>query len=117
MHLNSLRLHYPEMLADVSEYIKGNVLIDSSAKIGVNCKIGPDVCIGSGCIIGNGVCLRNCVIMSGVHIGSYSVCFDSIIGWNSVIREWCRVENASILGKDVHVKVSIKILLFQLNTF
>jgi mannose-1-phosphate guanylyltransferase len=64
MHLDSVRMHQPQQLASGS-YVRGNVLVAPSAKIGENCVIGPDVSISDDCVIGNGVRLTNCTIMKG----------------------------------------------------
>eukprot|EP00210_Caulerpa_lentillifera_P005816 g5562.t1 len=108
LHLNSLRIHHPQDLASGEGY-KGNVLIDTSAKIGQGCIIGPDVCIGENCIIGNGVRLMNCVIMKGVKVGNYAFCLDSIIGWSSTLGDWSRVENGTVMGKDVRIQSEISV--------
>jgi mannose-1-phosphate guanylyltransferase len=31
----------------------------------------------------------------------------SIIGWDSTVGAWCRLENHCVLGEDVQVKVSL----------
>lgn len=103
LHLTSLRLHRPKELSSGTTF-KGNVLIDPSAKIGRDCMIGPDVCIGPDCQIGDGVRLCNCVIMKGVKVENYALCLDSIIGWESSIGKWSRVENGTVMGKDVSVR-------------
>lgn len=30
---------------------------------------------------------------------------DSIIGWGSSVGKWARIDNKSVIGEDVHVKV------------
>lgn len=71
LHLSSLMKYKPGDLAK-GDHITGNVLVDSSVKIGDGALIGPDVCIGKDCVIGKGVRLRNCVVMSGTKIKDYS---------------------------------------------
>lgn len=104
LHLDSLRIHSPEQLSSGPGY-KGNVLKAPSAKIGKDCLIGPDVCIGEDCEIGDGVRLDHCVVMKGVVIKNYAKCAGSIIGWQSKVGRWGRVENSSVLGEDVIIKV------------
>ncbi len=82
----------------------GNVLVAGSAKIGAGCVIGPDVSIGEGCIIGDGVRLSNCVVMRGVEIGDHAKVDRCIVGWESKVGRWCRLENNCVLGEDVAVK-------------
>lgn len=103
LHLDSLRIHRPESLA-AGSHIKGNVLIDTSAKIGTGCLIGPDVSIGSNVVIGNGVRLSSCVVMRGVSIKDHTKVDNSIIGWESKIGSWSRVENNCVLGEDVQCR-------------
>lgn len=103
LHLDSLRIHKSHMLSQ-GEGIVGNVLVDPTAKIGPGCKIGPDVSIGAGCVIGSGVRLSNCVIMRGVAINDYSKVDHCIVGWESKIGSWSRLENTCVLGEDVQVK-------------
>jgi mannose-1-phosphate guanylyltransferase len=30
---------------------------------------------------------------------------DSIIGWGSSVGKWARIDNKSVIGEDVHIKV------------
>jgi len=103
MHLDSLSKRRPENLFKGSN-IQGNVLLDPSVKIGNGCLIGPDVSIGSDCVIGDGVRLRHCVIMKGTKVKAYSQVLNSIIGWYCSTGKWCRIENGSVVGEDVHFK-------------
>eukprot|EP01025_Chloroclados_australasicus_P012777 TRINITY_DN1604_c0_g1_i1.p1 TRINITY_DN1604_c0_g1~~TRINITY_DN1604_c0_g1_i1.p1 ORF type:complete len:388 (+),score=57.38 TRINITY_DN1604_c0_g1_i1:88-1164(+) len=86
------------------EYVKDNVLIDPSAKIGSGCLIGPNVSIGKGCVIGDGVRIQGSVVMDGCTLGNYSRLAGSILGWESSLGKWSRVENAAVIGEDVQVK-------------
>lgn len=40
-----------------------------------------------------------------VQVRSYARLSDSIIGWGSSLGRWARVDNKSVIGEDVHVKV------------
>lgn len=103
LHLDSLRIHSSSQLAEGAD-IKGNVLLDPSAKIGKDCVLGPDVCIGEGCEIGDGVRLNHCVVMNGVVIKNFAKCSNSIIGWRSKVGKWGRVENNCVMGENVEIK-------------
>lgn len=94
----------PKTLLTKSKSIHGAVIIDSSTKIGENCEIGPNVTIGPGCVIGNGVRLRNSVILQNSKIGDNSWIDQSIIGWEAKIGRWVRIQDVSVLGKDVTVE-------------
>ena len=41
---------------------------------------------------------------------------DSIIGWGSSIGRWGRIENKSVVGEDVHVRVSTS-FTFRMSEF
>ncbi|VVB05780.1 unnamed protein product [Arabis nemorensis] len=113
LYLNSLREHYPYKLA-TGPHIIGNVLVEESAEIGEKCLIGPDVTIGHGCVVESGVSLSSCAVMRGVHVRANAHVSGSIIGWESRIGQWSRLENLSILGKDVNIGDEIYIVMEEL---
>ncbi|KAK6635576.1 hypothetical protein RUM44_000829 [Polyplax serrata] len=108
LYLNYLRHNNPQSLS-TREGIIGNVLVDSTAKIGIGCKIGPNVTIGPGVVIENGVCIRRSTILEGSYIRSHSWLDSCIVGWRSVVGQWVRMENCTVLGEDVIVKDEIYI--------
>lgn len=89
------------------EGIIGNVIIDSTAKIGTGCQIGPNVCIGANVQIDDGVLIRHCTILSGTKLKSYSRLDECIVGWNCVIGKWVRMENICVIGEGVEVRDEI----------
>lgn len=105
LYLSSLTKHKSKMLASTHlPYIHGgNVLIDPSAKIGKNCRIGPNVTIGPNCVIGDGVRLQRSVMLENSKIKDHAWVKSSIIGWNSTVGRWARLENVSVLGDDVTI--------------
>jgi len=80
------------------------VLVDPSAKIGNHCVIGPNVTIGPNCVVEDGVRLSECSILEGVVIKSNSWIHKSIIGWQSYVGRWVRIEGVSVLGQDVQIQ-------------
>lgn len=51
-----------------------------------------------------GTCSHQSV--SGVpQVKNYARIADSIIGWGGSVGKWARIENKSVIGEDVHVKV------------
>ena len=42
---------------------------------------------------------------------------DSIIGWGSSVGRWARIDNKSVIGEDVHVKVQRHCCLFRMKLF
>ncbi|CAI4219956.1 unnamed protein product [Parascedosporium putredinis] len=81
----------------------GNVLIDPSAKIGKDCRIGPNVTIGPGVVVGDGVRLQRCVLLRGSKVKDHAWVKSTIVGWNSTVGKWARLENVTVLGDDVTI--------------
>lgn len=81
----------------------GNVLVDPSAKIGSHCRIGPNVTIGPNVVIGDGVRLQRCVILAGSKVKDHAWVKSTIVGWNSSVGKWARLENVTVLGDDVTI--------------
>lgn len=84
--------------------IKGNVLIDAAATVGEGCVLGPDVVIAEGCVIEDGVRLSRCTLLKNAKVKKHALVANSIIGWDSTIGAWSRVEGSSVLGEDVQIK-------------
>lgn len=103
LYLDYLRQAFPERLKEGPGIIPP-VLIDDSATLGEDCVIGPNVVIGPNCVIKNGVRLSNTTVLSGSVVNSNSYIRRSIIGWDSTIGRWVRMENVSVMGEDVHIK-------------
>jgi len=103
LHLHSLKIKSPEMLSSHAPGIVSPVLIDPSAVIKEGCVIGPNVTIGPKCVIHPGVRIRDSTVLEGVTIGANSWIKNSIIGWQSTVGKWVRMENISVLGEDVHI--------------
>ena len=102
LYLASIASKLPKL-----DYGKGNILVDSTAKIGKGCVIGPNVVVGPGVTIGDGVRIQNSVLMRGCSCKDYSFVKDSIIGWHSTVGKWARLDHVTILGEDVHIKDEI----------
>lgn len=75
-----------------------------SAEVDPTALIGPNVVIGPGAKIGPGVRLQRCAIMANANIRDHAWIHSSIIGWNSTVGRWTRVENITVLGDDVSIK-------------
>ncbi|XP_074646644.1 mannose-1-phosphate guanylyltransferase regulatory subunit alpha-A-like isoform X2 [Tubulanus polymorphus] len=72
--------------------IKGDVYIHPTAVVHPSAVLGPNVTIGSNVIIGEGVRVRESMVLSGSNLQNHSCILNSIIGWNTSIGEWTRVE-------------------------
>ncbi len=105
LYLSSLTKKGSKKLSASSEpYVYGgNVLVDPSAKIGKNCRIGPNVTIGPNVVVGDGVRLQRCVLLANCRVKDHAWIKSTIVGWNSSIGKWARLENVSVLGDDVTV--------------
>jgi len=105
LYLSSLTKRGSKLLTPPSEsYVHGgNVLIDRSAKIGKNCRIGPNVTIGPGVVVGDGVRLQRCVLLKGSKVKDHAWVKSTIVGWNSTVGKWARLENVTVLGDDVTI--------------
>ncbi|GAB7363803.1 hypothetical protein MBLNU230_g4370t1 [Neophaeotheca triangularis] len=105
LYLSSLTRLGSKALTPTSEsYVHGgNVMIDPSATIGKNCKIGPNVTIGPNVVVGDGVRLQRSVLLQGCRVKEHAWVKSTIVGWNSTIGRWARLENVSVLGDDVTI--------------
>jgi mannose-1-phosphate guanylyltransferase len=106
LYLSSLTKKGSKKLTQVgqADYVHGgNVLVDPSAKIGKNCRIGPNVTIGPNVVIGDGVRIQRSVLLEGSKVKDHAWVKSTIIGWNSSIGRWARMENVSVLGDDVSI--------------
>lgn len=103
LFLGWMRNTNDQLLAQ-GEGIRGNVLIDPTAKIGKDCQIGPDVCIGPNVQIDDGLLLEHCTILSGARLHSHSRLVGSIIGWDCTIGKWVRMEKTCVLGERVEIR-------------
>jgi mannose-1-phosphate guanylyltransferase len=105
LYLSSLARKNSKLLTPASEpfVYGGNVLVDPSAKIGKNCRIGPNVTIGPNVVIGDGVRLQRCVILKNSRIKDHAWVKSTIVGWNSTVGKWARLENVTVLGDDVSI--------------
>eukprot|EP00112_Aurelia_sp_Birch-Aquarium-sp1_P006045 Seg1675.8 transcript_id=Seg1675.8/GoldUCD/mRNA.D3Y31 product="Mannose-1-phosphate guanyltransferase beta-A" protein_id=Seg1675.8/GoldUCD/D3Y31 len=103
LHLNGIKAKSPELLYQ-GPGVRGNVLVDPSAKIAEDVQIGPNVVIGPDVTIETGACLSRCVVMKDAKIQSHCWIQSSIVGWKSVVGRWVRMEGVTVLGEDVQIK-------------
>nr|CUU98657.1 hypothetical transcript [Hymenolepis microstoma] len=102
MYLEYLRVNGNLEHRDPPDFL-GNVLIHPSVKIGSDCVIGPDVTLGPDVCIEDGVRIQDSAILSGAIIRSHSWLDGSIVGWNSDVGRWTRLENGTVLGECVRL--------------
>ncbi|KAF2003735.1 nucleotide-diphospho-sugar transferase [Amniculicola lignicola CBS 123094] len=81
-----------EELATPSANIIPPVYIHPSAQIDPTAKIGPNVSVGPRVHVGAGVRIKESIILEDSEIKHDSCIMYSIVGWNSKIGAWARVE-------------------------
>ncbi|KAL4466366.1 hypothetical protein ABPG72_001044 [Tetrahymena utriculariae] len=101
--LESFRSKNPSVLS-TGQNIIGNVLIDPTAKISPSAVIGPNVTIGPDCVVEEGARLKNVVMLKNSAVGAHSWVDNTIVGWDSKIGKWVRIEGLTVLGEDVKIK-------------
>ncbi|KAI9225733.1 MAG: mannose-1-phosphate guanyltransferase [Piptocephalis tieghemiana] len=83
--------------------IVGPVIIHPTAMVDPSAKIGPNVTIGAGVIIGRGVRVRESIILDNVEIRSNACILYCVIGWDSRVGRWCRVEGTPAPAYDTKI--------------
>ena len=81
-----------EELAPPSANILPPVFIHPTATVDPTAKLGPHVSIGPRAIIGAGVRVKESIVLEDVEIKHDACILYSIIGWNSRVGAWARVE-------------------------
>jgi mannose-1-phosphate guanylyltransferase len=79
-------------LAKPSAMILPPVFIHPSAQVDPTAKLGPHVSIGPRAVIGAGVRIKESIVLEDSEIKHDACVLYSIIGWNSRIGAWARVE-------------------------
>uniref|UniRef100_A0A3P8WB65 GDP-mannose pyrophosphorylase Aa n=1 Tax=Cynoglossus semilaevis TaxID=244447 RepID=A0A3P8WB65_CYNSE len=95
LYLSQYHKTHPERLASDKEggpRISGNVYIHPTAVIDPTATLGPNVSIGTGVTIGAGVRVRESIILHGANLQDHCCVLNSIVGWDSTIGKWARVE-------------------------
>ena len=79
-------------LAQPSANIIPPVFIHPTAQVDGNAKLGPNVSIGPRVVIRAGVRVRESIILEDAEIKHDACVLYSIVGWNSRVGAWARVE-------------------------
>lgn len=98
VYLSLYREKHPHRLAKTEEggpTVIGDVYIHPSAKVDCSAVIGPNVTICADVRIECGVRIRNSIILDATKLGQHSCVLNSIIGWQSSVGEWARVEGTA----------------------
>lgn len=79
-------------LAAPSANILPPVFIHPTATVDPTAKLGPNVSIGPRVVIGNGVRVKESIVLEDAEIKHDACVLYSIIGWDSRVGAWARVE-------------------------
>ncbi|RKF57044.1 putative mannose-1-phosphate guanyltransferase [Erysiphe neolycopersici] len=117
-------------LAKPSSNIFPPVFIHPTATIDPTAKLGPNVSIGPRVVVGSGVRIKESIVLEDSEIKHDSCILNSILGWNSRVGAWARVEGTptplnchttstikngvkvqsiTILGKDCRVGDEVRV--------
>ncbi|KAL4218726.1 hypothetical protein ACF0H5_021314 [Mactra antiquata] len=94
-YLDLYHKSHPERLAQNAAgqpKIIGDVFIHPSAQVHPTAVLGPNATIGKNCVLGEGVRVRDSVVLEGAVLQDHCCILDSIIGWNSQVGCWTRIE-------------------------
>jgi len=76
------------------DIVGGSVFVHPTAQIAVDARLGPNVSIGESCIVESGCRIRDSILLQGSTVRPNTLISNSIIGWESAIGAWCRIEGA-----------------------
>ena len=94
---------------DPSVVIRKPCNFGDNVRIGADSIIRPNVSIGNGVQIGKGCRIENSVVFDGVTIEDYSSVKSAILGENSVLERWVKVESGSLIGDYAQIKDGVTI--------
>ncbi|XP_059583564.1 mannose-1-phosphate guanyltransferase alpha isoform X2 [Alligator mississippiensis] len=95
LYLSQYSQCHPERLAcnqPGGPTIRGDVYVHPTAAVDSSAVLGPNVSIGKGVTVGAGVRLRESIILHGASLQDHTCVLNSIVGWDSTIGRWARVE-------------------------
>ncbi|XP_041056981.1 mannose-1-phosphate guanyltransferase alpha-A-like [Carcharodon carcharias] len=115
LYLNQYQTTHPDRLAEHRQSgprIIGNVYIHPTATIDPTAVLGPNVTISTGVTIGAGVRVRESIILHGASLQDHSCVLNCIVGWDSTIGKWSRVEGtpSDPNPNDPHAKIDSETL-------
>lgn len=94
---------------DSSVVIRKPCNFGDNVRIGADCVIGPNVSLGDNVQIGKGCRIENSVVFNGVSIEDYSSVKGAILGENSVLERWVKVESGSLVGDYAQITDGVTI--------
>lgn len=92
-YLQLYKSRHPERLSNCAKCKTiGDVYIHDSAVVHPSAIVGPNVSIDANVVIGPGVRIKESIILQGASVGNHSLVLNSIVGKNSKVGNWSRVE-------------------------
>ncbi|KAI9835845.1 MAG: hypothetical protein M1819_001743 [Sarea resinae] len=82
-------------LAAPSANVVPPVFIHPSAQVDPTAKLGPNVSVGPRAVVGAGVRIKESIVLEEAEIKHDACVLYSIIGWNSRVGAWARVEGTA----------------------
>lgn len=82
----------PELAQPVPNHIIAPVFIHPTARVDPTAKLGPNVSIGPRAVVGAGARVKESIVLEDSEIKHDACVLYSIIGWNSRVGAWARVE-------------------------
>ncbi|CAG0913410.1 unnamed protein product [Notodromas monacha] len=76
----------------IEQDILYDVFIDPKAVVDPTAVLGPNVSVGPGVTIGAGARIRDAIILGSAAIGEHAYICHAIVGWNSSVGMWARIE-------------------------
>ena len=104
------RLVKPESThIDASAVINDPCNFGENVTIGADSRIGPNVSLADDVVIGKGCRIENSIIFAGAVIEDYSSVKNAILGENSVLERWVKVESGSLVGDFAQISDGVTI--------
>lgn len=121
LYMQRFRYTNPTLLSTtggkLSPQIEGNVVIDPSAQVHPTAKLGPNVCIAAGVSIGPGARVAHSIILEGATIKGHACVLFAVIGWNSIVGQWARVEGQPPNSSQIRVNSAETALVRDVTIF
>lgn len=98
-----------ESKIDPSAVIMKPCNFGDNVRIGADCVIGTNVSLGDNVQIGKGCKIENSVVFNGATIEDYSSVKGAILGENSVLERWVKIESGSLVGDYAQISDGVTI--------
>lgn len=79
-------------------------LIDPAASIASGAVVGPYAVIGAGCKVAGCARVKNSTLLPGAAVEQGALVNGAIIGWNSKVGKWARIQPGTVVAEKVNVK-------------